>query len=139
MDKNPKTKSRTDTPEQLRDMAEKGATQTKEAFEKMSAATSQAANVMKNCYSTAIKGAQDYNNKLIEFTQANTKVAFDFAQRMAGVKSPSEFIELSTELAQKQLTTLTEQTKELAALAQRVTLASAEPLKTDFTKVSAWS
>ncbi|MGB8893649.1 MAG: phasin [Pseudolabrys sp.] len=139
MDKNPKTKSRTDAPEQLRDMAEKGATQTKEAFEKMSAATGQAADVMKNCYSTAIKGAQDYNNKLIEFTQANTKVAFDFAQRMAGVKSPSEFIELSTELAQKQLTTLTEQTKELAALAQRVTLASAEPLKTDFTKVSAWS
>jgi phasin len=134
MDKNPKTKSSTDAPEQFRDMAEKGATQTKEAFEKMSAATGQAADVMKNCYSTAVKGAQDYNNKLIEFTQANTKVAFDFAQRMAGVKSPSEFIELSTEFAQKQLTMLNEQTKELTAVAQQVTLATAEPLKTGFTK-----
>ena len=105
----------------------------------MSAATSQAADVMKNCCSTAVKGAQDYNNKLIEFTQANTKAAFDFAQRMSGVKSPSEFVELSTELSQQQFATLTEQTKQLAALVQQVTLAAAAPFKTGFTKASDWS
>jgi hypothetical protein len=99
MDINPKTKSKTDAPQQFHDMAEKGATQSKEVFEKMSAATGQAANVMQNCYSTALKGAQDYNSKFIEFTQANTNAAVDFAQRMSGVKSPSEFVELSTELA----------------------------------------
>jgi hypothetical protein len=49
---------------------------------------------------------------------------------MSGVKSPSEFVELSTEHAQQQLTTLTEQTKQLAALAQQVTFATAEPLRT---------
>ena len=102
----------------------------------MSAATGQTADVMKNCYLTAVKGVQDYNNKLIEFTHANTKTAFDFAQRMSGVKSPSEFVELSTELAQQQLTTLTEQTKQLAALAQQVTLATAEPLKTSLVPTS---
>ena len=101
METSPKTKSKTDAPEQFREMVEKGATQSKEAFKKMSAATSQAADVIKNCCSTAVKGAQDYNNKLIEFTQANTKAAFDFAQRMSGVKSPSEFVELSTELSSR--------------------------------------
>jgi phasin len=139
MDINPKTKSKTDAPQQFHDMAEKGATQSKEVFEKMSAATGQAANVMQNCYSTALKGAQDYNSKFIEFTQANTNAAVDFAQRMSGVKSPSEFVELSTELAQQQFATLTEQTKQLAALAQQVTLATTEPLKTGFTKASTWS
>jgi hypothetical protein len=49
---------------------------------------------------------------------------------MSGVKSPSEFVKLSTELAQQQLTTLNEQTKQLATLAQQTTLATAEPLKT---------
>jgi hypothetical protein len=98
--------------------------------EKMSAATGQTADIIGNCYLTAVKRVQDYNNKLIEYTHANTKTAFDFAQRMSGVKSPSEFVELSTELAQQQLMTLTEQTKQLAALAQQVTLATAEPLKT---------
>jgi len=134
MDANPRIKSKIDPPEQFRDMAEKGAAQTKEALEKMTAVTSEAADIMKSFCSTAVKGTQDYNNKFFEFARANTNVAFDFAQRMAGVKSPSEFVELSTELAQKHFTTLTEQTKELAALAQQVTLATAEPLRTGFTK-----
>jgi phasin len=136
MDTNPKTKSKTDATEQFREMTEKGASQSEEAFEKMSAATAQTADVMKNCYSTAVKGIQDYNNKLIEFTHANTKTAGDFAQRMFGVKSPSEFFELSTDLAQQQLETLTKQTQQLAALAQQVTLATTEPLKTGLTKAS---
>ena len=120
-------------------MAEKGATQAKEVVEKMGAATGQAADAMQNCYSAALKGIQDYNNKCIEFAQANTKAAMDFAQKMSGVKLPSEFFELSTGLAQEQLTTLTEQTKQLTALAQQVTLATTEPLKSGFTKTSAWS
>ena len=136
METNPKTKSKTDAPEQFREMAEKSAAQSKEVYEKMSAATGQTADVMQNCYLAAVKGIQDYNNKLLEFTHANTKAAFDFAQRMSGVKSPSEFVELSTEHAQQQLTTLTEQTKQLAALAQQMTLATAEPLKTSLVPTS---
>ena len=136
MDTNPKTKSKTDATEQFRDMTEKGATQSKEIFERISAATAQTADVMKNCYSTAVKGIQDYNSKLIEFTDANTKTAVDFAQRMSGVKSPSEFFQLSTDLAQQQLETLTKQTQQLSALAQQVTLATTEPLKSSFTKAS---
>ena len=107
---------------------------TNETYEKISAATTEAADVIKNTYSTAVKGAQDYNNKLIEFTQANTNAAYDFVQKLSGVKSPSVFVELSTEHARKQSETLTEQTKQLAALAQKVMLATAEPLKTGVAK-----
>ena len=136
MDTTTKTKSKTDAAEQFRNMAEKSATQSKEVYERMRAATGQTADVIRNFYSTAVKGAQDYNNKLIEFTHANANAAFDFTQRMSSVKSPSEFIELSTKLAQQQLSTLTEQTKQLAALAQQVTLATAEPLKTSLVPTS---
>ena len=100
----------------------------------MSAATADATDLIKNCYSTAVKGAQDYNTKVIEFAQANTEAARDFVQKLSGVKSPSDFIELSTDHSRKQFETLTEQTKELAALAQKVTLATVEPLKTGVTK-----
>jgi len=55
---------------------------------------------------------------------------FDFVQKLSGVKSPTAFVELWTEHARKQVETLTEQTKQLAALAQKATLATAEPLKT---------
>jgi phasin len=110
------------------------ATQPAEAYEKMSAATAEATDLIKGSYSTAVKGAQDYNNKLLEFAQTNTNTAFELAKRLLDVKSPSEFIELSTERTRQQFATLTEQTKELAALAQKVTLATTEPLKAGVTK-----
>ena len=125
----------TAVPQAFGEMAEKGSTQAKETFEKMNAATAEATDLIKNSYSTAIKGAQDYNNKVIEFAQANNEAALGFVQKLSGVKSPSDFIELSTDHSRKQFETLTEQTKELAALAQKVTLATVEPLKTGATKV----
>ena len=99
-----------------------------------SASTAEATDLMRNSYSKAVEGGQVYNNKLLEFAQTNSKLAFDFAQKLIAVKSPSEFVELSTEHARKQFESLTEQTKELTALAQQVTLATAEPLKTGITK-----
>ena len=100
----------------------------------MSAATSEAADAMKDCCSTAVKGAQEYNNKLIEFTQVNTNAAFEYIQKLFGVKSPSEFVEISSEHTRRQLETMAEQTKQLATLTQHVTVASAEPLKAGFSK-----
>ena len=131
----PANSSKMDVTQAFRATAENGSAKAKEAFEKMSAGTAEATALIKNSYSAAVKGAQDYNSKFIEFAQTNTGAAFAFAQKLSGVKSPSDFIELSTEHSRKQLETLTEQTKELAALAQKVTLATVEPLKTGATKV----
>jgi phasin len=124
----------TDAPQAFRAMAETGTAQAKEAYEKMNAATAEATDLIRKSCSTAVEGAQVYNSKLLEFAQTNLKVAFDFAQKLLAVKSPSEFMELSTEHARKQLEILTEQTKELAALGQKVMLATSEPLKTGVTK-----
>ena len=130
----PASSSKVDATQAFRATAEKGTAQAKEAFEKVSAATAEATDLIKNSYSTAVKGAQDYNTKVIEFAQTNTKVALEFVQKLSGVKSPSDFIELSTDHSREQFETLTEQTKELAALAQKVTLAAVEPLKTGVTR-----
>jgi hypothetical protein len=102
----------------------------------MNAATADAAALIKNSYSIAIKGAQDYNNKVIEFAQSNTEGAFDFALKLSAVKSPSDFIELTTDHSRRQFEMLTEQGKELAALARMVTLTPAEPLRSGLTKAS---
>ena len=111
-----------------------GARQTKQAFEKMGAATSEAADLVKTSCSSSLKAVQDYNIKFMEFAHANTNATFDFAQKLYGVKSPTEFIELSTEHARAQTQALTEQTRQLAELAQKVALASTEPLKTGVAK-----
>src|SRR5664279_1415046 len=102
----PASASKIDATQAFRATAEKGTAQAQEAFEKVSAATAEATDLIKNSYSTAVKGAQDYNNKVIEFAQANTKAALDFVQKLSGVKSPSDFIELSTDHSREQFETL---------------------------------
>ena len=80
---------------------------------------------------------QEYNSKvLVEFTRANTTSYVEFVQRLAGVKSPLEFVEISNDHARYQLTTLTEQAGELALLAQKVTASATEPLKSGFAKAT---
>ena len=130
----PASSPKADAPQAFREMAEKGTTQANEAYEKMSAATTEAADLIKNSYSIVVKGAQDYNNKFIEFTQANTNATFDFYGELMTVKSFSEVVELSTAHARKQFETITAQTKDLTALAQKVATETAEPLKGSVTK-----
>lgn len=45
------------------------------------------------------------------------------------MKSPSEFLEVSTEHARKQFEVVTGQSKEFTALSQKVMLEAAKPLK----------
>jgi phasin len=130
----PSGSSRADATQAFREVAENGSAQVKAAFANASTAAADAATLMKDSYSRTIKGAQEYNTKVIEFAQANNKAAFDFDQELVGVKSPSEFFELSTNHSRKQFEKLTEQTKELATLAQKVTVATAEPVKAGVTK-----
>jgi len=123
-----------DATQAFRATAENGSARVKESFEKMSVATAEVTAQLKDSYSTALKGAQDYNAKFFEFAQNNTEAAIEFVHKLSGVKSPSDFMELSTDHSRKQFETMTEQTKELAALAQKVTLATVEPFKTGVTK-----
>ena len=75
-----------------------------------------------------------FNAKLMEFARINTGAAFAYAQELSRVKSPAEFMELTTKYAREQFETMTEQAKELAALAQKMTLDAADPLKSRTTR-----
>ena len=108
-------------PDAFREMAEKGVAQAKDDYEKIQATTVEATELLKETYTTAAKGATDYNLKVIEIARTNTNAAFDYAYELLAVKSPSEFIELSTAHARKQFEAMTAQTKELTELAQKVT------------------
>ena len=131
----PASSPKMDATQAFRATAENGSARVKESFEKMSVATAEATAQIKDSYSTALKGAQDYNAKFFEFAQNNTEAAIEFVHKLSGVKSPADFMELSTDHSRKQFETMTEQTKELATLAQKVTLATVEPFKTGLTKV----
>jgi phasin len=125
---------KTATPQALHQFAENGAAQAKANFEKMSAATAEASSLMQSSYATASNGAVEYNAKLIEIACANANAAFDYAREVNGVKSPAQFLEVTTEHARKLFGVYSEQAKELAALAQKLVSEAAEPLKAGMTK-----
>jgi phasin len=122
-------------PAAFREFAEKSVSQAKENYEKMKSAAEEATDLLEGTYATASKGASDYGFKVIEAARANTNAAFDFATELMAVKTFSDFVELSTGHARKQFEALTAQTKELAALAQKVATDTAEPVKESVTKV----
>jgi phasin len=124
-------------PAAFREFAERGVAQCKDTYEKMKAAAEEATDVLETTYSTAAKGASDYGLKVIEAARVNTNSAFDYAGELLAAKTLSEVIELSSAHARKQFEALTEQSKELGALAQKVATESAEPIKSGMNKAFA--
>jgi phasin len=108
-------------PEAFREIAEKSVAHAKDNCEKAKAAAEEATDHLKNILTTAATGAADYNLKVIEIARTNANAAFEYADDLLGVKSLSEFIELSTAHARRQFEAMTAQTKELTELAQKVT------------------
>jgi phasin len=121
-------------PAAFREFAERGVAQAKDTYEKMKAAAEEATDVLETTYSTASKGAGEYGLKVIEAARVNTNAAFDFFGELITAKTPSELIELSSSHARKQFETLTEQSKELGALVQKVATDTAEPIKSGMNK-----
>ena len=114
---------------EFREMIDKGVAQARGTYAKAKAAGEEAVDLFKTTYATAAKGATGYNLKLIEIARANTGAAFDYAHELLGVKSPSEFVALSTAQMRKQFDIASAQNKELFALAQQVAAEAAEPIK----------
>lgn len=124
-----------EVPAAFRELAEKSVTQAKDNWEKMKAATEEASDLIEDSYATASKGATDYGLKLIDTSRANINSMFDYATQLMTVKSLSEAVELSTSHMRKQFETLSAQSKELTALAQKVTTETVEPIKESVTSV----
>src|SRR3954453_23471558 len=118
----------------FREMAEKSVSQAKDTYERMKSAAEEATDVLEGTYATATKGASDYGLRVIEAVRTNTNATFDFYAEFVKVRSYSELVELSTSHARKQFEAVTAQTKDLAALAQKVMTETAEPVKDSMTK-----
>jgi phasin len=108
-------------PAEFHEITDKGVAHARDACAKAKVASEEAADLFKNTYATVANAATDYNLKLIEIFRTNTRAAFDHVHELLGVKSPSEFIELSTAHVRKQFDIASAQNKELCALVQEVT------------------
>ncbi len=103
-------------------------------IQKGSAAAEGSTRALGEGYFAAAEAVRDFNMKLIEIAQANTLATFNFAQEVATAKGPAEAAALWSSHARKNLETLTDQSKQLTALAQRIVTSTAEPLANSFSQ-----
>jgi len=113
----------------FRAFAEKGISQAKDTYTRMKAAAEEATGMMETTCANASKGAADYGLKIIEIARANSNATFDFATELLGARTFAQAIEISTAHTRRQIDSLTEQTRELLSLAQKVALHTTTPIK----------
>ncbi len=118
--------------DQAKTFADRTAKTARETFEKSSAAVEDTARGAEQSYFVAAEGMRDFNVRLIEMAYANTVAALDLAREISTAKGPSEATALWSSHAHKQFERLTEQSRELTALAQRIATSSAEPIARSF-------
>jgi phasin len=126
MNNNPKNKP---DDEQIRRTTERFAEQPKEALDRATGVSADAAETMRDCYAKSLKGIQDYQMRLMEFTQTNVSRSLELVQKLLNVKSPSEFLEVSSDHMRRQGEIFSDQVKQLVELTQSVSIASVDPLK----------
>jgi phasin len=124
-----------EVPAAFRDMAEKGVAQAKDNYDKFKSAAEEATDVLEDTYAKASKGMTDYGLKLIEAARANANANFDYLADIFGVKTVSEFVELSTAHSRKQFEAFSAQSKDLTSFAQKVATETVEPIKGSVSKV----
>ena len=121
-------------PEMIRALAEQGVQQAKDSYARIKNAAEETTDLVEDAYLSATKGATEFNLKAIEALRANMNTGFDYARAMLATKSLSEVVELSASHVRRQFDTLTAQSKELSALAQKVATEAAEPIKSGVAK-----
>jgi len=67
-------------------------------------------------FSSAMASAGAYQAKLLEMAQANMKLALEFAQRLAWIRSPFEFPSVIAEFTAKRVDMFRKHSKEMAEL-----------------------
>jgi hypothetical protein len=116
---------------QARRFADRTTTTVRDAM-KGTAAAEESTRAMGNGFFAAAEAVGNVNMKLIEMAQGNTMAALNFAQQVATAKTPAEAASLWSAYARERFETLTDQSKELTALAQSVVTSTTEPLTHTF-------
>jgi hypothetical protein len=117
--------------DQSKKLADKSAAAANKAF----ATVEQSARAVEQTCSVSLENIRAFNLKMIDMARANVEAVLDLSQQIATAKAPSDFAELWTTHAQKQFEMLSEQGKELTALAHKMAGESAETITRSVSQV----
>jgi phasin len=128
-----------EVPAAVRDFAEKGVAQAKDAYAKFKVVADEASDMLEGAYSNASRGSSTLGLKALETSRTNMNAFFDHAISLFGVKTLSDAIELNTTFVRKQTETFAVQAREFGELAQKVSGEAVAPVKAQLEKAMKYS
>lgn len=118
----------------LRTVVEKGLVETRAAYAKAKTTADETAGAIETSYAAAKAGVVAINVKAFEALRANLEANFDFVKSAIAVKNVSDYVTLQGEFTRKRLEAMTDQTKEIGELAQKLASQTVEPIKEQVAK-----
>ena len=113
-------------PENFQAFAEESVAKTRDAYQKVAAATKESVKAFEEVLDTAQAGARTLSEKVLNNAAANAEAAFAAAQAIARARTLPEAARLLADFLQQQLAAASAQTKELFELSAKLTRQSFE-------------
>lgn len=113
----------------FRDLAEKGAEQSRTAYARMKTAAEDAGKTVEATVQSVQAGSVDLGLKTIEAVRINTESSLSHLEALLGVKSVAELVELQTAFLRKQAETAMEQARTLQDASRKLAETMAKPAR----------
>jgi hypothetical protein len=115
--------------EAVRELAETGVAQTREAYERSKNALEAVVDTTARSFDALGHGSAALNRKIIDVAQQNGSSGFDLAKSMAAANTLAEMVELGATYWRKQFSALATQAEEVRALSAKAAADVAAPVK----------
>jgi phasin len=114
--------------EQSRRFADKTTKTARETIERGVSAAEDATKGAEQSFSSSLGSMRELNIRLIDMAHANADALFDLAHEVAGAQAPSDLAAIWSAHAKRQFEMITQQTRELTELGQKLASRNTEPL-----------
>jgi phasin len=113
----------------VRNFAEKGIEQSKEAYTKLKAGTEEAQKAFESTYEAVRSNSSDLSLKTISALRANAEAGFNHLEALVGARSLSEVVELQSSFLRQRFEDAVAQAKDFQSVAAKAAEDVSKPIK----------
>lgn len=103
-------------PESMREMAEKGVEQAKQAYDQLMDANKKSQAMLAQSSDAVGGSAKEFQSKAVQIAETNLKSGFDLADKLVKAKDLQEAFEIQSSYARQQMSAYSKQAQELSEL-----------------------
>lgn len=115
--------------EAFRTMTERSMEQSRQAYGRLKDASDQATHTLESTLENAHNGSLALSKRAIEGMRAQAEANFSHMEKLAGVRSFAEFMEVQTSFLRRQIEMATDQARDMQNLSQSVTRDVTQPAR----------